>query len=127
MTDTSSSPYGRATDDPTPIAADPAAGTDAATDENFDIVRTADDVGAIMNQQETPDAARQRWANLNHPFAVGFTITLGGLSAALLLLTDLEHLDHRDLRRLRPLRRPRASTRSSSSSSDTASSARGAS
>jgi predicted PurR-regulated permease PerM len=83
MTDASTSPHVRGTDDPTPLAADSAAGTD----ERFDIARTAGDVGTIVRQQEQPDASRQRWANLNHPFAVGFTITLGGLSAALLLLT----------------------------------------
>src|SRR5262245_36134010 len=68
------------TDDPTPLAADPTAG---AAEEQFDIVRTADDVATLLQQGgDAPDPQRQRWASVNHPITLGFTITLGGLMAA---------------------------------------------
>ena len=82
MTDPSTSSGVRGTDDTTPPAH--AAGD---ADERSDIAGTPGDVAAIVGPQEGPQVARQRWANLNHPYAVGFTVTLGGLSAALLLVT----------------------------------------
>ena len=85
MTDASNTPEPSGADDPTPLAADPAAGTDA-TDDKDDLVQTADDVGALLQRQDAPDPSKQRWANLNHPFAVGFTLTLGGVVAIALAL-----------------------------------------
>jgi predicted PurR-regulated permease PerM len=82
MTDASSASGNAAADATTNLAADPTAGTD----EQFDIVRTADDVGAILEQRDGPDPQRQRWANVNHPITLGFTVTLGGLMAVVLFL-----------------------------------------
>src|SRR6478735_6752035 len=71
-----------AADATTNLAADPTAGTD----EQFDMVRTADDVGTLLNQRDDPDPGRQRWASVNHPITLGFSITLGGLMAVLIAL-----------------------------------------
>jgi predicted PurR-regulated permease PerM len=82
MTDPSSASGVSATDDATPLAVDPTAGTD----EQYDIVRTAGDVGAILDQRDGPDPSRQRWTSLNHPITLGFSITLGGLMAVLIAI-----------------------------------------
>jgi predicted PurR-regulated permease PerM len=60
------------------LAADPAAGTDAARTPAGTV---SDDVAAISG--EAP-ASRTFWTNLNHPFTVGLLLTLGGLVAVLL-------------------------------------------
>ncbi len=82
MTDPSTSPGVRGTDDTTPPAR--AAGS---VGERSDIAATPGEDAPTFGAHEGPEIARQRWATLNHPYAVGFIVTLGGLSAALLLVT----------------------------------------
>ena len=64
------------TPSPEPLAASPAAGTDAA----------APDTGAVMAEATVPSdrGGRPFWARLDSPFTVGFLLTLGGLAALLL-------------------------------------------
>jgi len=59
------------TPSPEPIAADPAAGTDA--------IATGDPAAIVAIEKHRPF-----WARLDSPFTVGFLLTLGGLVAALL-------------------------------------------
>ena len=82
MTDPSTFSAVRGTGDGTPLG-QPAGGTNKRSDG----AGSVGDGGVVLSERDSPDVARQRWANLNHPYAVGFTVTLGGLSAALLLLT----------------------------------------
>jgi predicted PurR-regulated permease PerM len=76
MTDPSPSPGAGGTDHSTPLAADPAAGTDAAAVVVSDHPAT---LTLADNQQGRPF-----WARLDNPFAAGLLLTLGGLVALLL-------------------------------------------
>ena len=64
------------TPSPEPLAASPAAGTDAA----------APDTGAVMAEATVPSdrGGRPFWAHLDNPFTAGLLLTLGGLAALLL-------------------------------------------
>jgi predicted PurR-regulated permease PerM len=64
------------TPSPEPLAASPAAGTDAA----------APDSGAVMAEATVPSdrGGRPFWAHLDSPFTAGLLLTLGGLVALLL-------------------------------------------
>lgn len=76
MTDPSPSSGAGGTDQSTPLAADPAAGTDAAAVVVSDHPAT---LTLADNQQGRPF-----WARLDNPFAAGLLLTLGGLVALLL-------------------------------------------
>ena len=80
MTDASTSPGARGTDDLTPLAADPAAGTDAGRQRQPGCRRRA---GAGRRLAENGQG-RPFWARLDSPFTVGLLLTLGGLVAVLL-------------------------------------------
>lgn len=75
MTDASSSSGAAGTDDITPLAADPAAGTDVGAATGTDV--------AVASQPGVP-RIRPFWTRLDSPFTVGFLLTFGGLAAALL-------------------------------------------
>jgi len=64
------------TPSPEPLAASPAAGTDAATP----------DTGAVMVEATVPSdrGGKPFWAHLDSPFTAGLLLTLGGLVAVLL-------------------------------------------
>ena len=64
------------TPSPAPLAASPAAGTDAA----------APDTGAVMTEATVPSdrGGKPFWAHLDSPFTAGLLLTLGGLVAVLL-------------------------------------------
>ncbi|HEY6800653.1 MAG TPA: AI-2E family transporter [Agromyces sp.] len=78
MNDASSSLGASETEIIAPLAADPAAGTNAAH-------ATGDAVpdGVAVFSGEAP-ASKTFWANLNHPFGMGLSLTLGGLVAVVL-------------------------------------------
>lgn len=78
MTDAATSPGASEAETAAPLAADPAAGTDAAH-ESGDAVPDA--IAAYSG--EAP-ASKTFWANVNNPFTVGLLLTLGGLVALLL-------------------------------------------
>ncbi|GAA1977577.1 AI-2E family transporter [Microbacterium pumilum] len=80
MTDASISPGAHGTDDLTPLAADPAAGTAAGPPSGGGLpaVVPAPGGAAVENGQDRP-----LWARLDHPFTVGLLLTLGGLVAIL--------------------------------------------
>src|SRR6478609_1918852 len=82
MTDASSSPYTpNGANDSTPLAADPAFGTDSGPTPDTQVV-VADSPGGVA----LTDTAQGRpfWARLDSPFTVGLLLTLGGLVAVLL-------------------------------------------
>ena len=82
MTDASSSPYSPSgANDSTPLAADPAFGTDSGPTPDTQVV-VADSPGGVA----LTDTAQGRpfWARLDSPFTVGLLLTLGGLVAVLL-------------------------------------------
>jgi len=81
MTDASSSPSVRGTDDPTPLAADPALGTDAAVAADTVVVAPASSATVALTDNAQ---GRPFWARLDNPFTVGLLLTLGGLVALLL-------------------------------------------
>src|SRR5687767_2422726 len=76
MTDATSSPGAGGTEAITPLAADPAAGTDAAAIVVSDHPAT---VTLADNRQGRPF-----WARLDNPFTAGLLLTLGGLVAVVL-------------------------------------------
>jgi predicted PurR-regulated permease PerM len=80
MTDASSSSGAGGTEDSTPLAADPALGTDAVA-TSATVVRSDDPARLVLadNRQGRPF-----WARLDNPFTVGLLLTLGGLVAVLL-------------------------------------------
>ncbi|WP_375386514.1 AI-2E family transporter [uncultured Microbacterium sp.] len=68
---------------PEPLAADPAAGTDAATPSAQAKVEALDVIAADATR--APDrGGKPFWAHLDSPFTVGLLLTLGGLVAILL-------------------------------------------
>ena len=81
MTDASPHPEPSGTDDPTPLAADPAAGTDAGRPTS---VRTAADVGASVSHRRERPEPPVTWAASTIPSRSGCSLTLGGLVALLL-------------------------------------------
>ena len=81
MTDASTIAGAQRHDDPTPLAADPAAGTDAGAPG--DAVVPATDAAAAVAIAENGQG-RPFWARLDNPFTVGLLLTLGGLVALLL-------------------------------------------
>ena len=81
MTDASTSPGAHGTDDLTPLAADPAAGTAAGSRSGAGL--SADGPGTAATLVET-EPGRPFWARLESPFTVGLLLTLGGLVALLL-------------------------------------------
>ena len=71
------------TPSPEPLAAHPAAGTDAGARAYADV--SADNGDVIAAATVSSDrGGRPFWAHLDSPFAAGFLLTLGGLAAALL-------------------------------------------
>jgi predicted PurR-regulated permease PerM len=68
-------------DDPTPLAADPAVGTDDAIVVDADTgTSTSNTVVALAENAQ----GRPFWARLDNPFTVGLLLTLGGLVALVL-------------------------------------------
>src|SRR6478735_109782 len=80
MTDAPSTPSPSGADDPTPLAANPALGTDAAAPATSVVV--ADSTTAVAIAEN--GAGRPFWARLDNPFTVGLLLTLGGLVALML-------------------------------------------
>src|SRR5690606_13839937 len=88
MNDPATSPGASDAETIAPLAADPSAGTDdtaaagaqrhatSAAHESGDAV--PDGVAALSG--EAP-SSKTFWANLNHPFGIGISLTLGGLVA----------------------------------------------
>src|SRR6188472_2298697 len=81
MTDTSSSPSVRATEDLAPLASDPATGTDAGAPDTS-VVPAGESAATIAIAEN--GQGRPFWARLDNPFTVGLLLTLGGLVAVLL-------------------------------------------
>src|SRR6187401_2891495 len=81
MTDVPSIPSPSGADDTTPLAANPALGTDAGTPDTSVVLaaHSAPSVAIADNEQGRPF-----WARLDNPFTVGLLLTLGGLVALLL-------------------------------------------
>jgi predicted PurR-regulated permease PerM len=81
MTDASSPISASGADDPTPLAANPAAGTDAGVPDTS-VVLAADSATSVAIADNAQ--GRPFWARLDNPFTVGLLLTLGGLVALLL-------------------------------------------
>jgi len=83
MTDASPSPSANGTDNPAPLAADPAHGTDAGAPgaSKFLTAETSASAAIAANAEGRPF-----WARLDNPFTVGLLLTLGGLVALLLAI-----------------------------------------
>ncbi|GAA1998292.1 AI-2E family transporter [Microbacterium ulmi] len=78
MTTSNESPDPLRRDARAALAADATAGTDAATGDAWHVDPAPDEVAAPAG--EAP-ASHTMWANVNHPFALGLFLTLGGLVA----------------------------------------------
>lgn len=81
MTDASTSPGAHGTDDLTPLAADPAAGTAAGPPSGGGVAVVSAPVGGAIAENAQ---GRPFWTRLESPFTVGLLLTLGGLVAVLL-------------------------------------------